>query len=69
MQLSEQTGVDTCSLVLFDERSEKYYYKIESNYEGNYLRQLIDDVEQGRLKEYFENHRVLLDNNVKKRCL
>ncbi|GEM_PF-1046318 len=60
------TGVDTCSLVLFDERSEKYYYKIESNYEGNYLRQLIDDVEQGRLKEYFENHRVLLDNNVEK---
>lgn len=60
------TGVDTCSLVLFDERSEKYYYKIESNHEGNYLRQLIEDVEQGRLKEYFENHRVLLDNNVEK---
>ncbi len=60
------TGVDTCSLVLFDERSEKYYYKMESNHEGNYLRQLIEDVEQGRLKEYFENHRVLLDNNVEK---
>jgi diguanylate cyclase (GGDEF)-like protein len=58
------TGVDTCSLVLYDERNERYYYKLESNHEGEFLKQLIKDVEEGLLKDYFENNHVLLDNHV-----
>ena len=58
------TGVDTCSLILYDERNERYYYKVESNHEGDFLTKMQEDVKKGLLKEYFENNYVLLDNDV-----
>jgi hypothetical protein len=51
-------GVDTCSLVLFDERNKEYLYKIKSNYQGNHMINLkLDAVVRAKMN----NNRSLRD--------
>ncbi len=57
-------GVDTCGLVLFDEKSETYLYSVKSNYPGNHIDQLRKRVDSGYLEKYFESARVHLNNHV-----
>ncbi len=60
------TGVDSCSLILYDKNSNKYFYKMESILTDDFLQDLIQDTENGILSEYFQTKNVLLDNNVDK---
>jgi len=57
-------GVDTCSLVLFDERKEEYLYSVKSNHSGDHMTNMIKDVEDGLLQKYFESGKVNLNNRV-----
>lgn len=57
-------GVDTCSLVLYNERNEEYLYNVKSNFPGNHLDQLIRCVEAGTLQPYFDSGKVHLNNRV-----
>lgn len=57
-------GVDTCSLVLFDERNEEYLFSVKSNYEGNHKKKLKEDVRNGYLQKYFESDKIHLNNRV-----
>lgn len=57
-------GVDTCSLVLFDEREEKFLYNVKSNFPGNHLNKLIESVESGALEKYFATGKIHLNNRV-----
>lgn len=59
-------GVDTCGLVLFDEKSESYLYSVKSNYPGEHIDQLKKRVDQGYLEKYFGSSRVHLNNNVER---
>jgi len=57
-------GVDTCSLVLFDERNEEYLYSIKSNHPGDHMITLKSNVDAGLLQKYFESSQVHLNNRV-----
>lgn len=57
-------GVDTCSLVLFDERNEEYLYSVKSNHPGDQMTSLIRNVEAGLLQKYFESGKIHLNNRV-----
>lgn len=57
-------GVDTCSVILFDERNEEYLYSVKSNHPGNHLNDLKEKVEKGCLQTYFEDDKIHLNNRV-----
>lgn len=57
-------GVDTCSLVLFDEQNEEYLYNIKSNHPGDHMSNLIKNVEAGLLQKFFETGKIHLNNRV-----
>ena len=57
-------GVDTCSLVLFDEQNEKYLYSVKSNHHGDHLVTLKSSVEAGLLQEYFDKDKIHINNRV-----
>lgn len=57
-------GVDTCSIVLYNERNEEFLYNIKSNFPGNHLIRLKESVEAGELQIYFDSGKVHLNNRV-----
>ncbi|MBN2221734.1 MAG: sensor domain-containing diguanylate cyclase [Vallitaleaceae bacterium] len=57
-------GVDTCSLVLFDQRTSKYFYSVKSNYPGKHLTALREVTENHELTKFFNTSRVHLNNHV-----
>lgn len=57
-------GVDTCSLVLFDERNEEYLFSMKTNYSGEHKKRLKEDVLNGHLQKYFESDKIHLNNRV-----
>lgn len=57
-------GVDTCSIVLYNERNEEFLYNIKSNFPGNHLTCLKESVEAGELQIYFDSGKVHLNNRI-----
>ncbi len=57
-------GVDTCAVILFDERNDEYLYSLKSNHPGDYLKELKEKVENGCLQTYFEDGKIHLNNRV-----
>jgi len=57
-------GVDTCSLVLYDDRNSKYLFSVKSNHPGNHREKLIEDVHSGCLQSYFQTGKIHLNNRV-----
>jgi len=57
-------GVDTCSLVLFDEMHEEYLFSVKSTIPGDHKSKLIEDVNKGYLQKYFESGKIHLNNRV-----
>lgn len=57
-------GVDTCSVVVFDERNENYLFSVNSNHPGDYQTRLKEDVLKGCLQSYFEDDKIHLNNRV-----
>lgn len=57
-------GVDTCSLVLYDQRTAKYFYSVKSNYSGKHLQALREVTEDQDFLKFFKTSRVHLNNHV-----
>jgi diguanylate cyclase (GGDEF)-like protein len=57
-------GVDTCSLVLYNEQNEEFLYNVKSNFPGNHFQKLTEKVEAGALQKYFDSDKIHLNNRV-----
>ena len=59
-------GVDTCSLIIYDDNINTYHYKIKSIHNKNFLEPLVNILNTGKLEKFFNIINPYIDNDVKK---
>ncbi|TCK98199.1 diguanylate cyclase with GAF sensor [Natranaerovirga hydrolytica] len=59
-------GVDTCSIIIYNDSKDEYQFKIKSTYSQDYSSQLDQHIKSGVLDSFFESTQAIIDNNVEK---
>lgn len=57
-------GVDTCLMVIYDNKSNTYHYNVKSNHPGNYTERFKKSLKAGLLDNFFKDGKTFVDNNV-----
>ncbi|TCT17105.1 diguanylate cyclase with GAF sensor [Natranaerovirga pectinivora] len=57
-------GVDTCSIIIYDDNRDVYQFKIKSTYSKDYTKSLEQFINEGKFDKYFKSTKAFTDNNV-----